>query len=181
MLGNEIAFYVLAAIALASALGVVVFRNAVYSMLSLILNLLSLALFFLLLEAIFIATIQVLIYAGAVMVLFLFVVTMLAPDASDNTDTPRRLRWQWAAGTGLGIILAGALIFALVNGSLSADARTAGLNGLAEQLAIPGSGSIETFGLALFHGFSLPFEITSALLVVAVLGAVVLGRRASRG
>ncbi|HEV7128050.1 MAG TPA: NADH-quinone oxidoreductase subunit J [Ktedonobacterales bacterium] len=179
MLGNQIAFYVLAVVALASALGVVLFRNAVYCMLSLIVNLLSLAFFFLLLEAIFIATIQVLIYAGAVMVLFLFVVTMLAPETS-ALETRTRLRWQWAAGGGLGVILAGALIFALVNGSLSADAHAAGLNGLAEQLALPGSGNIETFGQALFHGFSLPFEITSALLVVAVLGAVVLGRRASR-
>ncbi|MGZ3676274.1 MAG: NADH-quinone oxidoreductase subunit J, partial [Ktedonobacterales bacterium] len=78
MLGEQIAFFVLAVVAVASALGVVLFRNAVYCMLSLIVNLLSLAGFFLLLQSLFIATIQVLIYAGAVMVLFLFVVTMLA-------------------------------------------------------------------------------------------------------
>jgi NADH-quinone oxidoreductase subunit J len=179
MLANQIAFYVLAAAALGSALGVVLFRNAVYSMLSLIVNLLCLALFFLLLEGMFIATIQVLVYAGAVMVLFLFVVTMLAPDTR-YAVAPRRMLWQWGAGAGLAVILAGALVFALANGSLSRDARAVGASGLAEQLAKPGSGNVETFGQALFHGFSLPFEVTSALLVVAVLGAVVLGRRASR-
>ena len=179
MLGNQIAFYVLAAAALGSALGVVLARNAVYSMLNLIVNLLCIALFFLMLDAIFIATIQVLVYAGAVMVLFLFVVTMLAPDAGVAVGQ-RRMLWQWAAGAGLAVILAGALVFALASGSLSRDARALGKSGLAEQIAKPGSGNVETFGQALFHGFSLPFEITSALLVLAVLGAVVLGRRASR-
>jgi NADH-quinone oxidoreductase subunit J len=177
MAGNVIAFYVLAAAAVASALGVVVFRNAVYSMLSLIVNLLCIALFFLLLESIFLATVQVLVYAGAVMVLFLFVVTMLAPDASTSAP-PRGVVWQWAAGAGLGVILAGALVFALLSGSLARDARVAGGNGLAAQVLA--HGDVETFGQALFHGFSLPFEATSALLVAAVLGAVVLGRRASR-
>ena len=178
MLGNEIGFYILAVVAISSALGVIFNRNAVYSMLSLIVNLLSLALFFLLLDAIFIATIQVLIYAGAVMILFLFVVTMLAPDTAAVGAARQRLRWQWSAGAGLAVILAGSLIIAVVNGALVSDARAAGANDLARQVAQ--SGSIETFGEALFHGFSLPFEITSALLVVAVLGAVVLGRRASR-
>lgn len=178
MLGNEIGFYILAAVAISSALGVILNRNAVYSMLSLIVNLLSLALFFLLLDAIFIATIQVLIYAGAVMILFLFVVTMLAPDTGAVGAARQRLRWQWGAGTGLAVILAGSLIVAALNGALASDAHQAGANGLAQQVAR--IGNIEAFGEALFHGFSLPFEITSALLVVAVLGAVVLGRRASR-
>jgi NADH-quinone oxidoreductase subunit J len=177
MQGTEIAFYVLAVAAVASALGVVLFRNAVYSMLSLIVNLLCLALFFLLLEAIFLATVQVLVYAGAVMVLFLFVVTMLAPDTS-GVGGRSRLAWQWGAGAGLGVILAGALVFALANGSLSRDARAAGASGLAAQVLA--HGNVEAFGEALFHGFSLPFEVTSGLLVAAVLGAVVLGRRASR-
>nr|MBF6592551.1 NADH-quinone oxidoreductase subunit J [Ktedonobacterales bacterium] len=122
MTGNVIAFFVLAVVAVASALGVVTFRNPIYSMLSLILNLLSLAFFFLMLEAIFVATIQVLIYAGAVMVLFLFVVTMLAPDAA-ATGGRDRLWWQWGAGAGLGVILAGSLIFAVLSGAISQDAR----------------------------------------------------------
>jgi NADH-quinone oxidoreductase subunit J len=172
--GAQISFFVLAIVAVGSALGVLLFRNAVYCMLSLIVNLLSLALFFLMLDAMFVATIQVLIYAGAVMILFLFVVTMLSPDLSDVSE-PDRLRWQWIAGAGFGVILAGALITALVNGSISQDARVAGMNGLAQVAAEVGN--TQAFGLALFHGFSFPFEVTSVLLIVAILGAVVLGRR----
>ncbi len=98
---EQVSFIVLAAVALASGLGVILFRNAVYSMLSLILNLLSLAFFFLMLNGMFIATIQVLIYAGAVMVLFLFVVTMLTSDNA-SVGGRDRLRWQWGAAFFLG-------------------------------------------------------------------------------
>jgi NADH-quinone oxidoreductase subunit J len=174
---EQFAFIVLAVVAVASGLGVILFRNAVYCMLSLILNLLSLAFFFLLLQALFVATIQVLIYAGAVMVLFLFVVTMLTPDAA-SVGGRDRLRWQWGAGAGLALILAGGLIYALFSGAVDADARTAGAGSLSAQVAQ--NGDTQAFGLALFHGFSFPFELTSLLLVVAVLGAVVLGSRALR-
>jgi NADH-quinone oxidoreductase subunit J len=177
MVGNPIAFFVLAVVAVASALGVITMRNPVYSMLSLILNLLSLAFYFLMLEAIFVATIQVLIYAGAVMVLFLFVVTMLAPDAGD-TGGRDRLRWQWIAGAGLGVILAGSLIVAALTGAIAQDAKAIGGAGLAQQ--VQANGNTEAFGQALFHGYSFPFEVTGVLLVVAVLGAVVLGRRLAR-
>ncbi len=174
MLFQQISFYVLAAMALGSALGVILFRNAVYCMLSLILNLLSLAFFFLTLSALFVATIQVLIYAGAVMVLFLFVVTMLAPNADDATSRDR-LRWQQGAGVGMGVILAGALIYAAFTGALAADAQASGVAGLASQVAA--NGNTQAFGLALFHGYSFPFEVTGVLLVIAVLGAIALGRR----
>lgn len=175
MLFSQVAFYVLAVIAVASALGVVLNRNAVYSMLSLILNLLSLALFFLLLGGLFIATIQVLIYAGAVMVLFLFVVTMLTPGGqAPQGDDP--LRWQWGAGIGMGAILVGALVWAGFTGAISSDAKAAGASSLTSAIAAFG-GNTEAFGMALFHGYSFPFEITGLLLVAAALGAVTLGRR----
>ena len=177
MTAGVIAFFVLATVAVASALGVVTFRNPIYSMLSLILNLLSLAFFFLMLEAIFVATIQVLIYAGAVMVLFLFVVTMLTPEGGGITG-PDRLRWQWGAGLGLGIILAGGLIIAILNGSIAEGAKVAGMAGLSQ--AVARFGNTQTFGQALAHGFSFPFELTGVLLVIAVLGAVVLSRRFTR-
>jgi NADH-quinone oxidoreductase subunit J len=174
MVAGDIAFLVLATVAVASAFGVVTFRNPIYSMLSLILNLLSLAFFFLTLESIFVATIQVLIYAGAVMVLFLFVVTMLTP-AGGGISGPDRLRWQWTAGIGLAIILAGGLIISLLNGSIADGAKVAGMNGLSA--AVARYGNAQAFGEALFHGFSFPFEVTGVLLVIAVLGAVVLSRR----
>ncbi len=175
MLFQQIAFYVLAAVAIGSALGVIFFRNAVYCMLSLILNLLSLAFFFLTLEALFVATIQVLIYAGAVMVLFLFVVTMLAPSSNDDVTGRDRLRWQWGAGIGMGVILAVALCYAAFTGRLAADVKASGAASLAKQVA--SAGNTQAFGLALFHGYSFPFEVTGVLLVIAVLGAVALGRR----
>src|SRR5947209_10894773 len=95
---NLLSFFVLAVASVASAIGVIAFRNAVHSALSLILTLLFLALFYLQLGAMFIAIVQILIYAGAIMVLFLFVVTMLASEANDN-DMPDRIPWQRGIAT----------------------------------------------------------------------------------
>jgi NADH-quinone oxidoreductase subunit J len=177
MTATTVAFVALAIMATLSGLGVILFRNAVYSALSLILNLFSLALFFLLLNALFLAVVQVLIYTGAIMVLFLFVVTMLAPDARafEQRDP---IRWQRGAAAGLGVILAGGLAYMLVNSVLSPAARTASANSLTKM--VDTYGSIQAFGMGLFHGYLFPFEVTSILLVVAIIGALVLGRRASR-
>ncbi len=178
MLAGQIAFYVLAVAAISSGIGVIAFRNAVYSALSLIVNLFCLALFFLMLNAIFIAAIQVLVYAGAIMVLFLFVVTMLAPEDNDALTTSDRMRWQVAAAAGLGIILAGSIGYIVLGqASLSPDALATGASDLATQ--IEQQGNTEAFGQALFHGFLFPFEVTSVILVAAIVGAVVLGRRTS--
>lgn len=173
---GQIAFYVLAVTAFVSGLGVITFRNAVYSALSLILNFFCLALFYLMLNAIFIAAVQVLIYAGAIMVLFLFVVTMLSPDTA-TVSSQDRLWWQRFAGAGLGIILAGSMGYLLIaNVALQQDAVAYGGNDLSIQIAQ--HGNTEAFGLALFHGYLFPFELTSVILLAAILGAVVLGRRA---
>ena len=175
MTGTELAFFVLAVASIASALGVILFRNAVHSALSLILTLLFLALFYLQLGAIFIAIVQILIYAGAIMVLFLFVVTMLASEASD-TELPDRIPWQrWVAGI-LGLILVGALSYLLFTGT-AIDSSAIATGGSLSHV-VNTQGNTEVFGLALFHGFALPFEVTSLLIVVAMLGAIVLGRKA---
>ncbi len=175
--GTTVAFVALAVMATLSGLGVILFRNAVYSALSLILNLFSLALFFLLLNALFLAVVQVLIYTGAIMVLFLFVVTMLAPDASD-TEQRDPIRWQKGAAAVLAVILVGGLSYILFNTVLSPAARASSATSLSSMVST--FGSIEAFGKGLFHGFLFPFEVTSILLVVAIIGALVLGRRASR-
>ena len=175
MTGIEIAFFVLAVASVASALGVILFRNAVNSALSLILTLLFLALFYLQLGAIFIAIVQILIYAGAIMVLFLFVVTMFASEASD-TELQDRIPWQrWVAGI-LGLILVGALSYLLFTGT-AIDSSAIATGGSLSHV-VNTQGNIEAFGLALFHGFAFPFEVTSLLIVVAMLGAMVLGRKA---
>ena len=177
MLPGQIAFYVLAVVAIGAGIGVIAFRNAVYSALSLILNIGSLALFYLMLNGLFIATVQVLIYAGAIMVLFLFVVTMLSPD-SKSIGTGDRIAWQRGAAIGLGVILAGAIGYILLaQSNISSDAVVTGTADLATHVTT--DGNTEAFGLALFHGFLFPFEVTSVILVAAILGAVVLGRRTS--
>ena len=175
MTGTELAFFVLAVASIASALGVILFRNAVHSALSLILTLLFLALFYLQLGAIFIAIVQILIYAGAIMVLFLFVVTMFASEASD-TELQDRIPWQrWVAGI-LGLVLVGALSYLLFTGT-AIDSSAIATGGSLSHV-VNTQGNIEAFGLALFHGFAFPFEVTSLLIVVALLGALVLGRKA---
>src|SRR5579859_4231189 len=116
MTGVQISFFVLAVASVASAIGVIAFKNAVHSALSLILTLLFLALFYLQLGAMFIAIVQILIYAGAIMVLFLFVVTMLASEV-DETQLADRIPWQrWVAGI-LGLTLVGALSYLLFTGT----------------------------------------------------------------
>ncbi|MBV9019286.1 MAG: NADH-quinone oxidoreductase subunit J [Ktedonobacteraceae bacterium] len=171
----QISFFVLAIASTASALGVIIFKNAVHSALSLILTLLFLALFYLQLGAMFIAIVQILIYAGAIMVLFLFVVTMLAPDASES-EVRDPLRWQRIIAGVLGVALVGALSYLLFTGvATQSIVTTAGVNSLSHM--VDTRGNIEAFGLALFHGFAFPFEVTSLLIVVAILGALVFGRR----
>src|ERR1700676_4857999 len=128
---NEIVmFTVLAVASTASAIGVISFKNAVYSALSLILTLLFLALFYLLLGAMFIAIVQILIYAGAIMVLFLFVVTMLVSEASDN-EMRDRMPWQRGVASALGVVLVGALSYLLITGaSLDTSVKASGANSL---------------------------------------------------
>src|SRR6266853_6656089 len=123
-----LAFFVLAVATVASALGVILFKNAVNSALSLILTLIFLALFYLQLGAMFIAIVQILIYAGAIMVLFLFVVTMLASEA-DATELRDRIPWQrWVAGI-LGLTLVGALSYLLFTGTaIDSRAKVSPLN-----------------------------------------------------
>lgn len=173
---NLLAFFVLAVATIASGLGVILFRNAVHSALSLILALLFLALFYLQLGAMFIAVVQVLIYAGAIMVLFLFVVTMLASEDTGDVNVPERRVWQRGIAATLGFILVGALSYMLFTGTaLVSGTQTTGANSLSANVNT--LGNTEAFGMALFHGFSFPFEITSLLIIVALLGAMVLGRR----
>lgn len=175
MTATQLAFFVLAVASTASALGVIIFRNAVHCALSLILTFLFLALFYLQLGALFIAIVQVLIYAGAIMVLFLFVVTMLASE-SDETELQDRIRWQrWVASI-LGLVLVGVLSYLLFTGTAISSGAVATGGSLSH--VVNAQGNTEAFGLALFHGFTFPFEVTSLLIVVAILGAMVLGRKA---
>ncbi|MBI4456596.1 MAG: NADH-quinone oxidoreductase subunit J [Acidobacteria bacterium] len=156
-------FYVFAATALISALSVVLQKKTIYSALSLIVCLGMIAMLYTQLEATFIAVVQVIIYAGAIMVLFLFVLMLLDP-MSEALPVPSKHIGYFAIP--LGILLA--ILISLAG--ISYRAQPAGT-------VNEGSGDIAAVGLRLFSDYLLPFEATSILILVAVLGAVVLAKR----
>jgi len=157
-----ILFFVLALVAIATALGMLVSRNAVYAALFLVLNFATVAVFYLLLNAPFISVAQVTVYAGAIMVLFLFVIMLLG---GEKLNYPSKLHWQRPAAIVLGVILfAEAVVIVLGQRGL-----------LPMDYPLPDSfGSPVDIGGNLFTTYLLPFEVTSVLLLVAIVGAIVL-------
>ncbi|MFA5026759.1 MAG: NADH-quinone oxidoreductase subunit J [Candidatus Methylomirabilota bacterium] len=157
----------LAAVAAVSGLLVIVQRQAIYSALFLILTMGALAGLYILLEAHFVWAVQLLVYAGAIMVLFLFVIMLLNVPREGVFWRPDDLRRILLAGL-LALILAGELILALVF-RVGESAPTAP--------APPGFGTTESVGRLLFTEYLLPVEITSVILLVAVVGAMVLAKK----
>jgi NADH-quinone oxidoreductase subunit J len=159
----ELVFFILfALVAIASALGLLFSRNAVYAALFLVLNFITVAVFYLLLNAPFLAMAQVTVYAGAIMVLFLFVIMLLG---TKKLKTRGENLWQRRLSILLGVILLGevaTLIFVKTRvGTLIGDIGS-------------NFGSPEAIGLELFNRYLLPFEVTSILLLVGMIGAIVL-------
>jgi len=165
MIPDLILFITLALVAVASALGMLFSRNAIYSALNLIINFGVVAVFYLLLGAPFIALAQITVYAGAIMVLFLFVIMLLG---AERLRAASSLPWQQPAALVLMLIL-------LLETAYVIFIRPATLTGL--QPLPPGFGSPSAVGLRLFDQYTLPFEITSVLLLVAMVGAIVLAKR----
>lgn len=170
-------FFVAAIGALAGATGVVVLRDPFYSVLALVAHLLSLALLFLLLRAEFVAAAQVVVYAGAVMVLYVFVVAYVG----DQESLGRRLHGGGPVGSGLrpgAALFGGALLVELMIALLGTGLK--GVNGRGAGYA-PGVrnpfGSPGFIGNLLLTRFLLVFEVASFLLLIAAVGAVVLARR----
>lgn len=165
---GSIVFWVAAVVAVLSGLGVVTARNAIYSALSLIVTLAQFAILYLLLNAQFIAAVQILIYAGAIMVLFLFVITLLG--VQEYPFIGERLPLQRI----FSVILGGLLLLAVVYLVAQSPNAVTGAHGTFNaQLA---RGNVEAFGTQLFTTFVFPFELTPLLLLVAMIGAVALGR-----
>ncbi len=154
-------FYIVGAVTILAALSVVFQRAPVYSALSLIVVLCSLAVLYLLLGAEFLAVIQVIIYAGAIMVLFVLVIMLLNAGREIATNRSRLARW-------LGAPLVSVLIIEL----LVVVWRGNDMFPVAPLAAGPAE-----IGTLLFRNYALPFEVTSILILVAVLGAVVLAKR----
>ena len=169
-MGSEaFAFYAFGAVAIAASLLVIAQRNPIYSVLLLIASFGALSGLYVLLDAPFVAVIQIVVYAGAIMVLFLFVVMLLnAPHEDTEFDErihPLLRPGPMRAGAFLALVLGAELWWALGRGG--------------DTGAFPGGSvtSVRAIGKALFTDYAFPFEVTSVLILVAMVGAVILARR----
>jgi NADH-quinone oxidoreductase subunit J len=164
--GEAVMFWVLGTVALVGALGVVLAANAVHSAMSLAMTMIVLAIFYLTQDAMFLGVVQVVVYTGAVMMLFLFVLMLIGVDSTESlVETLRGQRFAAAiAGLGFGIVLIGGI------GSVAAS----GFAGLTHANA---GGNVEGLAALIFSRYLWAFELTSALLITAAVGAMVLAHR----
>jgi NADH-quinone oxidoreductase subunit J len=165
-------FYVCAVAMIAGALGVVLAHNPVHSALFLLLTLVSVAVLFVQLDAALVAAIQVVVYASAIVVLFVFVITLLGVDKHESFDEPSLFQRPVA------IVLGVLMFFQVV--LLAGHHWATGAHSARGSLAGPRTGNVETLARSLFTDFIWPFEITAVLLVIAVVGGVALARRSGQ-
>ena len=165
--GEAVTFYILAPVAVGAALGMVFAKNAVHAALLLVLDFFCLAAFYAVQDAPFLAAVQVIVYAGAIMILFLFVLMLIGVDSSDSLI--ETIKGQRIASC----VLALGFIALLTSSIGSAISHTKAAN-LAEANA---DGNVQGIAKLLFTTYVFPFELTSALLIVAAIGAMVLGHR----
>jgi NADH-quinone oxidoreductase subunit J len=164
-----IAFWVLAAILIASAVWTIVAKKPVYSVVALLLNFATLAVLYVTLSAEFLAVIQIIVYSGAILVLFVFVIALLGSGVAPFATGPNRLPKIWIPAAVFTLAAFGFLIYALSSVKLATPAAT-GAVGSADVF-----GSVADFGKALFTVQLLPFEVTALVLMVAVIGVITLG------
>ncbi len=157
-----VAFIVVGAAAVAAAIGVITARQGVHSVLWLIVHLCALAVLYMTLQAPFLGLVQILLYAGAVMVLFMFVLGLLGARSQPG-ELAGRLAGQAGLALAAGIVLAGVLLIGAAGGSLAAAHPPAS-----------GFGGVAAFGAALFGKYLLPFEATALALLTAIVGTVAL-------
>jgi len=182
-------FIVIGAISLGSALCVVVLRNAVHGALMLVVNFFTIAVFYAVMEAQFLATVQVIVYAGAIMVLFLFVIMLVGVDSEQDLRANPAIPAQRPAAAVLGLVLFAALAISVAGPYLqrssacpsteaaAAATDAAALTSCVGLAAANEQGNTQGVGALLFGEYVWPFEVTSVLLVIAALGAMVLGRK----
>jgi NADH-quinone oxidoreductase subunit J len=163
-------FYVFAVMAVGGALSVLLFRSPVYCALALVGTFGFLAAIFILLNNEFVAAIQVLIYAGAIMVLFLFVIMLL------NLRTVSKMSLKWTLPKVLGVAVSIGILAQMIGVFTSSAARLGPMDAYSPQ-RIAEEGAVQIIGQILFTDYVLPFEVISVLLLVAVIGAVVIAKR----
>jgi NADH-quinone oxidoreductase subunit J len=162
-----IAFLVIALVAIAAAGSVVLNRNAVHSALFLVINLFCVAVLYLSLNADFLAIVQIIVYAGAIVVLFLFVITLLNPAAREAPSPIQNQGWLAGLFAVVLLVVAGATIWT----------GTAALGLPADAPTWPSTDNVHAIGTLLYSQYLFPFEVTSLLLLVAIVGATVLAKR----
>jgi NADH-quinone oxidoreductase subunit J len=177
---TEIVFFVFAALSIIGAVGVVASRNPVHSALWLVLTLVSVAVFFLQENAALLAAVQIIVYASAIVVLFLFVIMLLGVDREEALEDP--IKYQRPAAFALGALVIAEVLY-LAGHDWATGART--VHGVPLKGGVPTGGgtfgsNIQRVARVLFTDFLWPFEITAVLLVIAVVGAVVLARRSGQ-
>lgn len=159
IMGSPIVFFILATVAILAAAGMLTSRNAIHSALYLVLNFCTVAVFYLILKAPFISMVQITVYAGAIVVLFLFVIMLLGAEKLPRASSNGGL--QYLVGILSVLALGVALVLQLTQGS------TAGVPEAAFD------SSPEAIGIALFENYVFPFEITSLILLVAMMSLIV--------
>jgi len=165
---HQVLFIVFGLICVAGAINLLVQRHPINSALSLVVVMASLALIYLLLGAEFLAAIQVIVYAGAIMVLFVFVIMLLNAGAEERTRGSHIALFVGVPGVA---VLAGTVAWLLVHSSVKLGSVTIGSK---QFMAF---GDTHEVARLLFKDFLLPFEVTSVLILIAIMGAVVLGRK----
>lgn len=163
--GEAVTFWIVGPLVLAGALGMVFSRNAIHSALWLVLTMLGLGVFYFAQQGPFLGAVQIIVYTGAIMILFLFVLMLVGRESSDSVV--ETLRGQRQAALGIGVVFA-----AIVGAGIGQAARSADPVGLADATA--DGGNVEAIARLLFTNYLFAFELTSALLITAAVGAMVL-------
>lgn len=161
---SDILFYFLSALALGSAIMVVISKNPIYSVLWLIVTLVAISGHYILMNAQFLGIVNLIVYAGAIMVLFLFVIMLMNLDVDSE---PQKNKWMKLAG----VVSGGCLLLVIVAALKNAEVRGQAAGGQGD------IGLIEHLGKALFTDYVVPFEISSILFLSAMVGAVVIGKK----
>ena len=186
-------FWLIAPLSLAAAISVVLLKNPVHAALMLVVNFFTFAIFYAVLQGQFLATIQVIVYAGAIMILFLFVLMLLGVDQRTEAG-PGKIKGQKVAALTMGAVLFVALTVTVAGPFMGTDSACNTSGPVAEAIAEEGSearpcaglenlnadetgGNVAQIGRLLFGEYVWAFEVTSVLLVVAAIGAMVLGKR----
>ncbi|MGF1530535.1 MAG: NADH-quinone oxidoreductase subunit J [Puniceicoccaceae bacterium] len=169
----DLIFAIFAALTVIPAFFMVIARNPVNGAMFMILSLVGMAALFVLLEAFFVAVLQVLVYAGAVMVLFLFIIMLLDMDEMEQLR-PRAISLAAASIAGLLLIFGAVAVLQMSRTELPAEAIGTGE-------AFGYTANLKAYGYALFTRYMLPFQLTGVLLLIAMVGVIVVSKRANSG